>query len=191
MQFVLVELTQDTAYKILNDGSSIRIQLENPQASPDTPPQEKTHINPQTQEEEKKSIVEPGYIIGPEDVLNIEVWNQPDITREVIVNDLGEITIPPVRKLSVIGLTVSQVEEQLSKALSKYLIDPIVFVSIREFNSQRVTVLGETKTGMYTLKRRTTLVEFLGQIGGTTENADTYHIKLIKKEYYNISVSVY
>lgn len=182
LQFVLVELTQDTAYQILEDGSSIRIRLENPPASPNSSPQEKTLIDPQLQEEEKKFIVEPGYLIGPEDVLNIEVWNQPDITREVTVNDQGEITIPPVRKLSVIGLTISQLEEKLSKALSKFVIDPIVFVSIKEFNSQRVTVLGETKTGMYTLKRRTTLVEFLGQIGGTTENADTYHIKLIKKD---------
>lgn len=144
--------------------------------------QENSQVKPQSLEEEKKPLVQPGYLIGPEDVLSVEVWNQPNISREVVVSDNGEINIPPVRKLSVIGLTVSQLEEKLSKALSKYIIDPIVFVSIKEYNSQRVTVLGETKTGMYTLKRRTTLVEFLGQIGGTTENADTFHIKLIKKD---------
>ncbi|MGD8536728.1 MAG: polysaccharide biosynthesis/export family protein [Candidatus Aminicenantes bacterium] len=144
--------------------------------------QEKSQVKPQILEEEKKPLVQPGYLIGPEDVLSVEVWNQPDISREVVVNDNGDINIPPVRKLSVIGLTISQLEEKLSKALSKYIIDPIVFVSIKEYNSQRVTVLGETKTGMYTLKRRTTLVEFLGQIGGTTDNADTFHIKLIKKD---------
>jgi polysaccharide export outer membrane protein len=144
--------------------------------------QENSQIKPQSLEEEKKPLVQPGYLIGPEDVLSVEVWNQPNISREVVVNDEGEINIPPIRKLSAIGLTVSQLEEKLSKALSKYIIDPIVFVSIKEYNSQRVTVLGETRTGMYTLKRRTTLVEFLGQIGGTTENADTFHIKLIKKD---------
>ncbi len=144
--------------------------------------QDNSQVKPQSLEEEKKPLVQPGYLIGPEDVLNIEVWNQPDISREVVVNYEGEINIPPIRKLSVIGLTVSQLEEKLSKALSKYIIDPIVFVSIKEYNSQRVTVLGETTTGMYTLKRRTTLVEFLGQIGGTTANADTFHIKLIKKD---------
>jgi len=143
---------------------------------------ENSQIKPQPLEEEKKPLVQPGYLIGPEDVLSVEVWNQPNISREVAVNYEGEINIPPIRKLSVIGLTVSQLEEKLSKALSKYIIDPIVFVSIKEYNSQRVTVLGETRTGMYTLKRRTTLVEFLGQIGGTTENADTFHIKLIKKD---------
>jgi len=143
---------------------------------------ENSQIKPQPLEEEKKPLVQPGYLIGPEDVLSVEVWNQPDISREVVVNYEGDINIPPIRKLSVIGLTVSQLEEKLSKALSKYIIDPIVFVSIKEYNSQRVTVLGETKTGMYTLKRRTTLIEFLGQIGGTTENADTFHIKLIKKD---------
>ncbi len=140
--------------------------------------QENSQVKSQSLEENVQS----GYLIGPEDVLSVEVWNQPDISREVVVNYEGDINIPPVRKLSVIGLTVSQLEEKLSKALSKYIIDPIVFVSIKEYNSQRVTVLGETNTGMYTLKRRTTLVEFLGQIGGTTENADTFHIKLIKKD---------
>jgi polysaccharide export outer membrane protein len=144
--------------------------------------QEKSQVKSKILVAEKKPLVQPGYLIGPEDVLNIEVWNQPDISREVVVDYEGEINIPPVRKLSVIGLTVSQLEEKLSKALSKYIIDPIVFISIKEYNSQRVIVLGETKTGMYTLKRRTTLVEFLGQIGGTTENADTFHIKLIKKD---------
>jgi len=144
--------------------------------------QEKSQVKPKILVAEKKPLVQPGYLIGPEDVLSVEVWNQPDISREVVVNYDGDINIPPIRKLSVIGLTVSQLEEKLSKALSKYIIDPIVFVSIKEYNSQRVTVLGETKTGMYTLKRRTTLIEFLGQIGGTTENADTFHIKLIKKD---------
>jgi len=52
----------------------------------------------------------------------------------------------------------------------------------QSYNSQRVIAIGETTTGMYTLKRRTTLVEFLGQIGGTKENADILRIKLIKKD---------
>jgi len=67
-------------------------------------------------------------------------------------------------------------------ALSKYLIDPIVFVNVKEFNSQRIIALGEITTGMYSLKRKTSLVEFLGQIGGPTANANVSKIKLIKKD---------
>ncbi len=157
--------------------------MKNPEISSDSSPNEKIQVELQSQDGEEEELpAEEGYLIGPEDVLSIEVWNQPDISREVVVNHDGEITIPPVRKLSVIGLTVSQMEEKLAEALSKYLIDPIVFVTVKEFNSQRVTALGEIRTGMYTLKRRTTLVEFLGEIGGPTDNADTYHIRLIKKD---------
>lgn len=80
------------------------------------------------------------------------------------------------------AFTTYQLEEELVKFLSKYLIDPIVFVTVKEFNSQRIIALGEVTPGMYTLKRRTTLVEILGEIGGPTENADTSRIKLIKKD---------
>lgn len=125
---------------------------------------------------------EGGYLVGPGDVLSIEVWRQPEVSRDVVVDEEGEIRLPPIKKILVMGMTVPQVEEKLTEALSKYLIDPAVFVTIKEFNSQRVVALGETKTGMYTLKRRTTLVEFLGQIGGPTGEADIFHIKLIKKD---------
>jgi polysaccharide export outer membrane protein len=125
---------------------------------------------------------EPGYLIGPGDVLNIDVWKQPDISREVTVNYKGEIKLPPIKKMSAIGLSIPLLEERIGEALSKYLIEPVVFVTIKEYNSHRVIALGETTTGMYSLKRKTTLVEFLGQTGGPTENADTSHVKLIKKD---------
>lgn len=182
LNFMLVELTQDVPYEISQDGSSIIIRLEHPAETDAAHLPEKEQTLSPSQGEEKKPLVEPGYLIGPEDILNIEVWNHPDISREVPVNHDGEISIPPIKKLGVMGLTASQLEEVLTRALSKYLIDPIVFVTVKGYNSQRVTALGEVKTGMYTLRRRTTLVEFLGQIGGTTGNADTYHIRLIKKD---------
>jgi polysaccharide export outer membrane protein len=84
--------------------------------------------------------------------------------------------------MSVMAFTTYQLEEELYKSLSKYLIDPVVFVTVKEFNSQRIIALGETTTGMYSLKRRTSLVEFLGEIGGPTENANVSKIKLIKKD---------
>jgi len=188
LNFMLVELTQDIPYEISQDGRSIIIRLEHP-AEKDAAhlPEKEQTVSP-SQEEEKKPPVESGYLIGPEDILNVEVWNHPDISKEVAVNHDGEISLPPIKKLAVMGLTASQLEESLTKALSRYLIDPIVFVTVKEYNSQRVTALGEVKTGMYTLRRRTTLVEFLGQIGGTTGNADTYHIRLIQKDG---SISIY
>ena len=182
LNFIIVELTQDLPYEISHNGSSIIIRMENPGGTADPPLREKAQVESQPQEKKEKLNEEPGYLIGPEDILRVEVWNHPDISGEVVVNNEGEIIFPPVRKLSVMGMTVSHLEEKLTKALSIYLIDPVVFITVKEYNSQRVTALGEIKTGMYTLRRRTTLVELIGQIGSTTQNADIYHIKLIKKD---------
>ncbi|UCC38741.1 MAG: polysaccharide biosynthesis/export family protein [Candidatus Aminicenantes bacterium] len=189
LNLVIVELTQDLPYKITNSGSSIIISVENPRPSLVAANNEKAKNETRSPNQDKSLSLQPGYLIGPGDVLSIEVWGQPDVSREATVNYLGEIRLPPIKKISVIGLSIPQLEERLSEALSKYLIDPIVFVSIKEYNSQRVIALGEIKTGMYTLKRKTTLVEFFGQIGATTditdifsENADIFHIKLIKKD---------
>jgi len=179
---VIVELAQDEPYKISQSGSSIIIRIKNSNLSPITAPEERAEIVAQLQTSDKNTLMESAYLIGPGDVLSIEVWKQPDVSRDVRVDEKGEIRLPPARKISVLGLNVSELEEKLTEALSRYLIDPIVFVTIKEYNSQRVIALGEIAPGMYTLKRRTTLVEFLGQIGGARENADIFHIKLIKKD---------
>ncbi len=178
LNLIIVELSQEIPYEITDSGSSIIIKLENPELPQITP--EKSE--PETQARSDVQKIEPGYLIGPEDILHIEVWKHPDISGDVAVNYRGEILLPPLRKIGVMGLTVSQLEEKLTEALLRYLIDPIVFVSVKEYNSQRVIALGETTTGMYTLKRRTNLVQFLGQTGGITEKADPFHVKLIKKD---------
>ena len=182
LNFMIVEFTRDLPYKILNSGSSIIIRIEHSGQSPVSDQALKTHNEAQPQIQNELPQIEAGYLIGPGDVLSIEVWKQPDVSRDVVVNDEGEIRLPPLKRIRVMGMTVPQLEEKLTEALSKYLIDPAVFVTIKEYNSQRVIALGETATGMYPLKRRTTLAEFLGQIGGPTGNADIFHIKLIKKD---------
>ena len=182
LNLMIVELTHDSSYKIANSGSSIIIRINNPGKPQSTPSKEKTKVDLQLQVEDKVPSTPFGYMIGPGDVLYIEVWKQEDISRQVTVNYKGEIRLPPIKTVSVIGLNAPQIEDKLTKALSKYLIDPIVFVTINEYNSQRVIALGEIATGMYNLKRKTTLVEFLGQIGGPNDDADTVNIRLIKKD---------
>ena len=179
LNFLVVELPKDIPYTISQSGSSIIIRMENLTQSPNAATKE---IEPKPQFSDKTPSLELGYLIGPDDVLHIEVWQHPDVSGDVRVNYKGEIRVPPIKSINVMGLPSYQVEEKLAEALSKYLIDPVVFVSVKEYNSQRVIAIGETTTGMYTLKRRTTLVEFLGQIGGTRENADILRIKLIKKD---------
>jgi polysaccharide export outer membrane protein len=128
-----------------------------------------------------------GYLIGPGDVLIIEVWKYPDVSRDVVVNEEGDIRLPMIKSIRAMGMTVPQLEKKLTQALSQYLVDPSVFVTIKDYNSQRVIAMGEVKAGMYTLKRKTTLTEFLSQIGGPTDKADITRLKLIKKDGKTIS----
>lgn len=182
LNLLIIELNKDLPYKVSHSGSSIIVKIKD--IEPSVPEKEKIEIKLKQTAKKERLGAEDVYLIGPGDVLKIEVWKQTDISRTVVVNNKGYIRLPPIRKISVMGLTVLQTEEKLMEQLSKYLIDPIVFVTIEEYNSWRVVALGELATGatgMYTLKRKTTLVNFIGRIGGPTDNADIYHIKLIKK----------
>ncbi len=182
LELVIVELVQDLPYKISHDGSSIIIRIKNPEQSELLDIEEKEKIGGDLQAKARDPLADSGYLIGPGDILNIEVWGHPDVSRDVAVDYRGEIKLPPVKRMSVMAFTTYQLEEALTKSLSRYLIDPVVFVLVKEFNSQRIIALGEITTGMYTLKRKTSLVEFLGQIGGPTANANVSKIKLIKKD---------
>jgi polysaccharide export outer membrane protein len=107
------------------------------------------------------------YKIGPLDVLDVAVFQVPDLTRSVQVADTGIIQYPLVGEIQAAGKTARQLELDLTKKLgAKYLQSPQVTVFVKEFNSQRITVEGSVKrTGVFPLKGRTTLVEALAQAG--------------------------
>ena len=178
LERMVIEMTGDLPYKITRLGSTVIVTAQNP--GPQAGEETQTEIQPAGQTQDKAPS-ESGYMIGPGDVLNIEVWRYPEMTREVSVNLMGEIKIAPIGRMKVMGLSKELLEDKLENVFTQYILDPIVFVTVKEYNSMKVTVLGEAKPGMYTLKNETTLLDFLAQIGGPNEKADTSHIKLIKK----------
>lgn len=185
LAFLIIELTQDLPYKIDNSGNSIRIVIKNPAASHSSSIVEVQNDKAENNRDygEEKTQIIPGYIVGPGDILSIEVWTYDDISRDVTVSEDGDIKLPPMKeKVDVLGLNITLLENKLESVLSKYLVDPIVFVTVKEFNSQRVIAMGETITGIYPLKKEITLVEFVSQIGGPTENADIHNMRLIRKD---------
>ncbi len=119
------------------------------------------------------------YVIGPQDVLKITVWDHDDLEREVTVSEDGNFSYPLVGKVHAEGLTVSGLEKEIEKRLSgKYIINPQVNVTVKEYKSKQVFVLGEvggTGTGKgpgaYPLIGKTTLMEILAEAGGPTKDA--------------------
>jgi len=120
------------------------------------------------------------YEIGPEDVLEIMVWDHDDLKREVYVSREGVFSYPLIGTVQAGGLSIEQLEKEIRDRLSgKYIIDPQVSVTVKEYKSKKVFVLGEVGgpggkgPGTYPLTGKTSLMEVLTMTGGPTQNAGT------------------
>ena len=116
---------------------------------------------------------EADYRVGPGDVLEVEVYDDPDLSGLVTVQHGGEISFPLLGDLSVTGLTAREVRETLTRLLAKdYLVDPQVVVKVKEHRSQWITLVGEVqRPGKYFLQGSKTLLELLTEAGGFTPQA--------------------
>lgn len=113
------------------------------------------------------------YIIGPRDVLKITVWGQQDLSQNYNVSAEGTIMFPLIGEVRAAGLTEAQLGQQLARMLEKdYLVNPQVLVSVAEYKSKKVLVLGEAeKPGSYPLTGETTVLEVISQAGGLSKNS--------------------
>jgi polysaccharide biosynthesis/export protein len=120
------------------------------------------------------SVATPGsnaYKIGPLDILDISVFNVPDLTKTVQVANDGTINFPLVGEVPAAGRTAKELETDLARRLgAKYLRSPQVTVLVKDYNSQRVTIEGSVKTsGVYAMKGSTSLTQVLAMAGGMDE----------------------
>jgi polysaccharide export outer membrane protein len=125
------------------------------------------------------------YVIGDEDVLQISVWGSPELTIQVPVRPDGMITVPPIGDVKAAGFTPRELKAALERELAKYVKAPDVSVVVTSINSFKVFVLGGgvggatsgemtggvSASGAITLKRATTLLQLLAQLG-SLQNAD-------------------
>lgn len=123
------------------------------------------------------------YVIGPEDVLDISVWKNPDISRTVPVRPDGKISLPLLNDVQASGLSPMQLRDALTKTLTAYIPEPAVSVLVREVHSFKVTVIGQVKTpGRYELKDRATVLDVLALAGGPTDYADRNRIVVMRHD---------
>jgi polysaccharide export outer membrane protein len=113
------------------------------------------------------------YLVGPQDVLTVAVWNQPTLSGRFTVESDGTFVYPLLGAVRAAGLTVRDIEADLTKRLEEgYVRAPQLRVTVDQHRSQRVLVLGEVRTpGSYPLTGRMTLVEALALAGSTTPRA--------------------
>lgn len=123
------------------------------------------------------------YLIGPEDVLEISVWDSAAISRTVPVRPDGKISLPLLKDVQAAGLTPLQLRDALATALAPYIPTPEISVIVREVHSFKVTVIGEVRTpGRYELKSRSTVLDVLAMAGGLAEYAARGRIVVLRQE---------
>lgn len=145
---------------------------------------------PQTTAASARSAVpaQPGtndadYKIGPQDVLRIDVWKEPEITRTVPVRPDGKISLPLLNDVQAAGLTPIQLANSISEGLKKYITSPQVTVTVNEINSRRIYVTGEvTRPGAFPLLPNMTVLQALSSSGGFNQFARTKGIYVLRVE---------
>jgi len=115
------------------------------------------------------------YKVGPEDLLEVDFFGQDDLHREVRVNGQGEISLPLLGGVAVAGLSPQEIEGRLDQAYKdgKFIRNPQLSVSVKEFRHQRVMVTGAVANpGSYEVIGPRTLLEMLGKAGGVVDKPD-------------------
>jgi polysaccharide export outer membrane protein len=132
---------------------------------------------------QKGATADPNYVIGPQDLLDVNVWKEPDVTRTVPVRPDGMISLPLLNDVQAAGLTPAQLGAQITAGLKKYVTNPQVTVIVTAINSQRVYILGEvTRPGAFPLLPGTTVLRGLSSAGGFTQFAKTKGIYVLRVE---------
>ncbi|WP_447968842.1 polysaccharide biosynthesis/export family protein [Nitrospira sp. M1] len=128
--------------------------------------------DPEKRAEKRALIVTEEYIIGPEDVLEISVWKNTDLSREVVVRPDGRITLPLIGDVKAVGRTTQELREEITERLSAYKESPTIAIVVKAVNSYYYYVQGATGTsGKLPLLSRTTLVQAITLAGGLTPDA--------------------
>lgn len=123
------------------------------------------------------------YKIGPQDMLRIDVWKEPDISRTIPVRPDGKISLPLLNDVQAAGLTTTELAGTIREGLTKYITSPQVTVTVTEINSRRVYCTGEVlKPGALSLLPNMTALQAISSCGGFTQFAKIKGIYILRTE---------
>jgi polysaccharide export outer membrane protein len=123
------------------------------------------------------------YLIGPEDVLEISVWKEEGLQKEILVRPDGGISFPLVGDIKAAGKSAAQLQKEIAARLQKYIPDPPVSVSILKIVNNKIYVIGRVnKPGEYLTGRYIDVLQALSMAGGLTPFASENNIKVLRKE---------
>ena len=162
-----INKSDDTSSPIVNKAEKLNLELS------------------QKQQLFRSELNSSDYKVGPEDLLEINVFEVKELNNVVRVSASGYIKLPLVGAIKVDGLTVSELEGLIAKKLEKYLTEPVVSVFVKEYRSQPITVIGSVKNPqVYYVQGQRYLLDMISLAGGLSANAGDVCIiqRPIKKE---------
>ena len=137
---------------------------------------------------EQTIVVIPGaetatdYAIGPGDVLEISVWKNLDLTRQVVVLPDGTISFPLVGRFTAGGKSVAQLKAEMEKKISRYVAEPDLTIIVQQVNSMVVYVIGKVnRPGHISLNRNISVLQALSMAGGLNIFADQQDLRIVRK----------
>jgi len=131
--------------------------------------------------EKRALIVINDYIVGPEDILEISVWRNPDLSREVMVRPDGRISLPLIGDVTAVGSTTAELRDEITEKLKSYKENPTVAIVVKAVNSYYFYVQGAVGSiGKFPLLSRTTLLQALALAGGLAPDAVRSRITIFR-----------
>ena len=123
------------------------------------------------------------YYVNYDDVLEVFVWQNPDLSRDVIVRPDGKISLPLAGDLEAVGQTLTQMDKQITKNLSEYILSPQVSLAVKKFGEEKVFVLGEVKKpGVHKYSRQASVMEIISLADGFTKDAKLGEVLIVRGE---------
>ncbi len=141
-------------------------------------------------DEQIEQVADSSFTLSREDVIEVSVWKEPDLSRQVPVRPDGKIALPLIGELTAEGKTPRQLEQEITGKLQPLVRDPRVSVIVRDVNGRRVFVTGMvTKPGAFPLRSDMTVLQALALAGGLQEFADRGDIRVLRANGKRLVVS--
>lgn len=122
-----------------------------------------------------------GYVVKPGDILEISVWKEPDLQRQVLVRPDGAFSFPLVGEVDARGKTVSELNKLVADRIARYIADAVVTISVQEIKGNKIYVLGQVnKPGEFIVNPSVNVMQALSMAGGMTPFAASNDIIILR-----------
>jgi polysaccharide export outer membrane protein len=143
------------------------------------------HAAPPAQNADASTAAKPhddSFVIGNDDVLAVNVWKEPDISRSIPVRSDGKISLPLVGEVQATGRTPLKLEQEIASRLKNYISEPEVTVIVQQINSQKFNILGQvTRPGSYVITNSATVLDAIAVAGGFRDFAKQKSIYILRQ----------